>query len=397
MKVAFPYPGYWPYVRRGVERTIHDLAGYLAGRGHDVHVITSTPGRSKVVYEGKVRITYVCQLNHPLLYRYAPLARYYGFGVSATQVIYRDRPDAAHLWTFSGIRWARILRRRLGLPYLFHMIVAPLSVGRWIYPELRDANRTLALTELGKRQIEAEFGVPCEVLPPPVNLKIFRPCGPRTGHPTVFFPADLAERRKGGTLMLRAWNHIHRSEPRARLVLAGNLGVAGWIQDHGDGSTLSQLDLVLSASARKAVEVRGPGDLAALPSWYSAAWVTVLPSVDEAFGMTLTESLACGTPVVASHHGGSSEIISSPDIGRTVDILEESDLDSTARARELADAVLRTFELSRQSQTRTRCREWSARWSLERVGAQEERLLEEIVEAQVSNHTQRPLPSRVAQ
>jgi glycosyltransferase involved in cell wall biosynthesis len=112
--------------------------------------------------------------------------------------------------------------------------------------------------------------------------------------------------------------------------------------------------------------------------------------------MTLTESLACGTPVVASRHGGGGEIVSSPDIGRTVDILEESDLDSEARARELADAVLETFALSTKSQTRSRCREWSARWSLERVGAQEERFLEEIVETQVTNHARRPVPSGVA-
>ena len=42
MKIAFPYPAYWPYVRRGVERCTHDLGTFLASRGHEVHVITST-------------------------------------------------------------------------------------------------------------------------------------------------------------------------------------------------------------------------------------------------------------------------------------------------------------------------------------------------------------------
>ena len=67
MKVVFPYPSYWPYVRRGVERCIHDLAGYLAGRGHEVSIITSTPARPRTAYQGDVEAIYVRQPNHPLI------------------------------------------------------------------------------------------------------------------------------------------------------------------------------------------------------------------------------------------------------------------------------------------------------------------------------------------
>jgi hypothetical protein len=51
MKIAYPYPAYWPYVRRGVERCIHDTSNYLARRGHEVDIITSKPGPS-VSYGG---------------------------------------------------------------------------------------------------------------------------------------------------------------------------------------------------------------------------------------------------------------------------------------------------------------------------------------------------------
>ena len=45
----------------------------------------------------------------------------------------------------------------------------------------------------------------------------------------------------------------------------------------------------------------GPCAQDALPAIYSAADVTVLPSVDiESFGLVLIESMACGTPVVAT-------------------------------------------------------------------------------------------------
>jgi len=42
---------------------------------------------------------------------------------------------------------------------------------------------------------------------------------------------------------------------------------------------------------------------------YNAADVTVVPSIQEAFGQTATESMACGTPVVAFDETGVSDII----------------------------------------------------------------------------------------
>ena len=42
---------------------------------------------------------------------------------------------------------------------------------------------------------------------------------------------------------------------------------------------------------------------------YRSAWVSALPSHDEAFGLVLAEALACGTPVVGSNDGGVPELI----------------------------------------------------------------------------------------
>jgi peptidoglycan/xylan/chitin deacetylase (PgdA/CDA1 family)/glycosyltransferase involved in cell wall biosynthesis len=54
-----------------------------------------------------------------------------------------------------------------------------------------------------------------------------------------------------------------------------------------------------------------------LPDWYRAADVTVLPSLSEGVPNVLLESIACGTPFVASHVGGIAEI-ASPDVDRLV-------------------------------------------------------------------------------
>jgi teichuronic acid biosynthesis glycosyltransferase TuaC len=53
--------------------------------------------------------------------------------------------------------------------------------------------------------------------------------------------------------------------------------------------------------------------------WYSAADVSCLASSREGWANVLLESLACGTPVVATRVWGAPEVITSPDLGFLVD------------------------------------------------------------------------------
>ena len=56
-----------------------------------------------------------------------------------------------------------------------------------------------------------------------------------------------------------------------------------------------------------------------LPRYYNAAAVTVIPSYYESFGMTALESLACGTPVVATALGDVNAIIRQGTTGRLIE------------------------------------------------------------------------------
>lgn len=386
LKIVYPYPAYWPYVRRGAERCIHDLSTYLAGRGHQVDIVTSKPGRPQIKHEEGVRIIYYRQVSHPLIFHYYPLIRLYAYGLEATRHIINHDYDVAHLMSYSEIAIAPLLRRWKNLPYLFHLIVQdhwwPSRLDRWLFRQLiRRADHVAALGPAYAGRVSRDHGVPVSVLSPPVNMQTFRPRGPKDPRrPEVLFPADLGDPRKGGALLLRAWDEIHRRCPEAVLVLAGPFGMAGFHPEEVANSMLGQLNLIRDPAARAAVEIRGPGAVGQLPDWYAQAAVTVLPSVDEAFGMVVVESLASGTPVVCSADGGPGEIVTNREIGATVPLFKQLDLLDARRARDLAEAVLYGIELSRQPQTQARCREWADQWSLERVGRQAERIYEELAE-----------------
>jgi glycosyltransferase involved in cell wall biosynthesis len=357
------------------------MTNYLAARGHEVDIITSKPGAAKVAYDGLARVVYLKQFSHPLTYRYGPLVRLYAFGLGALSHVVQGKYDVAHLWSYSSLVAAPFLKRFGGLPYLYHLIVRkhywPGRVDRVIFSQLmKQANKVAALTPDGAREAEEWYGVPCDVLPPPVDMTRFRPCAPKDlSRPEVLFTGDLGDPRKGGPLLLRAWDEIHRRCPEARLVLAGPFGLVGFDFEFAI-YTLERMDLVRSQAAREAIDVRGPGSLEELPYTYSKAAVTVLPSVDEAFGMVVTESLSSGTPVVCSSYGGPGEIITDQRVGITVPIQTYFDLMSDRAAGQLADAVLEGIELARKPETSDNCRQWAEPWGLDVIGPRLEGMLE---------------------
>jgi teichuronic acid biosynthesis glycosyltransferase TuaC len=77
----------------------------------------------------------------------------------------------------------------------------------------------------------------------------------------------------------------------------------------GDGASRRDLE-ALASRLRLSGIVRfvGKVEQAALPDWYRAADLTVLASRSEGLPNVLRESLACGTPFVATRVGGVSEI-----------------------------------------------------------------------------------------
>lgn len=87
-----------------------------------------------------------------------------------------------------------------------------------------------------------------------------------------------------------------------------------------------------------------------LAQLYAAADVMVVPSLQEAFGKTLIEAMACGTPVVAFASGGPVDIVTHGEDGYLARPFEPTDL---ARGIEWSlESPSRTEELGRRARRR---------------------------------------------
>lgn len=75
------------------------------------------------------------------------------------------------------------------------------------------------------------------------------------------------------------------------------------------GPPARETSLILAKANGLDVEVIPPLPQPRLAELYAAADVTVLPSIEDGFGMVITEALACGCPVIASDHTGGPDIL----------------------------------------------------------------------------------------
>jgi glycosyltransferase involved in cell wall biosynthesis len=119
--------------------------------------------------------------------------------------------------------------------------------------------------------------------------------------------------------------------PESQLVVVG---------DGPDRDRLVRLANEIGVTSR--VSFVGTVDPDRMPALYTAADVLILASEREGMPNVVLESLACGTPVVASGVGGIPEVITSPVAGRVINDCNEVTIAEAVKAR-------RTSEVSRES------------------------------------------------
>jgi teichuronic acid biosynthesis glycosyltransferase TuaC len=185
------------------------------------------------------------------------------------------------------------------------------------------------------------------VIPNGVNAELFQPMGREEAKMNLNLPPQglllvsvgALIRPKGHLTLIRAFATIAPRHPELKLYILG------------EGPLRSELEsLVRDLNLQDIVRLPGKRPNAELQQWFNAAEVSFLVSEREGWPNVLTESLACGTPVVATRVGGVPEILHSPELGIVVDPTVGSVADGIERA------LLKKWDreaISKQTRTRT--------------------------------------------
>jgi len=185
---------------------------------------------------------------------------------------------------------------------------------RWT---LRHADGVIAVSA-ALRDAMAALGIPNDrihLIPNAVDTARFRPIPAGETRQRLSLPegglllvsvGSLIE-AKGHQLTIRAMALIRKQFPSLQLYIIGQ------------GPYRAELErLIKSLGLRERVHLLGKRPNEELPFWFCAASLSCLASSREGWPNVVTESLACGTPVVATRVGGIPEILHSPELGTLV-------------------------------------------------------------------------------
>ena len=147
-----------------------------------------------------------------------------------------------------------------------------------------------------------------ELIPCGVDLSLFRPLDQQAvreklglnGEKVLLYVGRL-EPLKGLELLLHTAAQLETCEQLRVLVVGGG--------SERDEEIDRMRSLARDLNVDEVFDFVGRVDQQDLPIYYNAADVCVVPSHYESFGLAALESMACGTPVVATRVGGLSTII----------------------------------------------------------------------------------------
>ncbi len=340
MRIAHLSDCYLPRLG-GIESQVHGLARRQIDAGHDVTVLTATPGPrgerhgtvdvvdGVPVHRLAIRLPFGLPVN-PLAPR------------EVRAVLLSGRYDVAHVHAgvvspFAYDAMKVVLDLGLPLVVTWHCMLGHSEVlGRW-WEHLRSwSERPAAFTavsDLAAQPLRRLLGDgnPVQVLPNGVDVEAWR-TDPAPGDPddVHLVSAMRLARRKRPIPLLRMASAVRKRTPdrvRLRLTVLG------------DGPSRPVLRAAIGRHGlRSWVDLPGRVDRAGLLETYRSADVYVAPARLESFGIAAIEARAAGLPVVARADSGVREFVRDGVDGLLADS-DEAMVDALVRL--VCDPVLR--------------------------------------------------------
>lgn len=319
----------------GAEIHLHEIFGRLAGRGHHVTLLASgwRDGERRAAVDGlevhRTGSRYTFNITAPVYYRRRLRHREFDVMVEDLNKV----PLLTPLW--AAHRLALLVHHLFGAT-AFQEASLPVATTTWLLERplgrlYRDipimaVSRSTA-RDLGARGLTEED---IAVIPNGVDLGRCTPGEPGTRFPTptVLYLGRL-KRYKRVDLPIRAVAALRASGVDVRMVVAGT----------GDQERALR-SLVAELGLGEAVEFAGYVTEEEKLSLFRRAWVHVLTSPKEGWGITNLEAAACGTPTVASDSPGLRDSVVDGETGFLVPHGNVPELASRLRAL-IEDEALR--------------------------------------------------------
>jgi glycosyltransferase involved in cell wall biosynthesis len=333
-------PTYWyPQHATDTQATyVHDINRHLVRRGHSVTVIT--PGDRSLprceTFDGVQIVRFPMELPPDLTYGRVAQSQVSWLGKFARLAVMAHYLEAQHRailteaaengadvihahWAIPTGPAAVLAARKLRVPSVITMHGGDVYVNpeqgydfptRWyVRPALRwtlrHAGALTAITE-DCRQHALRAGAPAEHIRLVFNgtdLRRFSPADKASRNlqrfgPNMIFACRQLFPRKGIRFLLEAAAMLKPQFPDLKIVLAGDgferPALVQLAQELGIGEDVIFLGWVSNAE---------------LPPFYRAAAVSVIPSLEEGFGIPAAEAMGCEVAVVASDAGGLPEVV----------------------------------------------------------------------------------------
>jgi glycosyltransferase involved in cell wall biosynthesis len=215
----------------------------------------------------------------------------------------------AHFGFPDAVAVSRVARR-FSLPYVitlhgddaFRLLPRQDSLGRLIRDAVAGSAMTLCVSD-------AMFSAVSAVMPD-ARVSVLK-----NGYDSTLF--TLSEKpRDGGLLFVGLLVPVKNIDVLLRAYAAKRVEIGLPLTIAGDGPLRSELEqLAAELGVSDSVRFLGQQSRSQVAELMASAKALLLPSASEGWGLVAAESLACGTPVVASRVGGVPEIVGSDDAG----------------------------------------------------------------------------------
>ncbi|MFC1977482.1 glycosyltransferase [Chloroflexota bacterium] len=322
----------------GMSVYIRELARELGKQGHlvDVYTRVHDPRDPQIVNLGQnARLIHLRAGEDEEIHKLAVYSHLPDFACNVENFRKRNGLQYdlvfSHYWLSALV--GKYLQQWWHVPHMtmFHTLGAvknSIGVGE-DEPELRiemerdlaqNCHHIIAPTEKEKESLIRHYDVSPErigVIPCGVNLEQFKPVDKETAKQQLGFTDDKIilfvgriEPLKGIDQLLKAMPYLPNAKG-LRLVIIG-----------GDENSQYEMERLQALSRglhiEDSVTFLGLIKHEQMPCFYSAAGACVVPSYYESFGLVALESLACGTPVVATDVGALKGVIRQGETGYVV-------------------------------------------------------------------------------